>query len=533
MKSALSLLLLVLSALLATSSSPVFAAIMGGNDAFVNASFYSGSAQAGSNTFATVEPGEPSHRPGGSATPSHSVWWKFTPPLTGYYQVDTLGSSFDTVLDVYTGTTVTALTRVGFSDDIADNNSASQLSLFLTKGTTYRIAVDGKDSAATGDVTLHVMLLRYCTARTYQAYIGDGGSDLDAGGMVTFTVANSSLVTGKLLLGVRAYPFTAAVDPLGVFSASVVRPGLGSASITGTIPVFGFNIGGMPAACNVGPAACVFKIGFATAHADAYVSPSGDAGLVPYFPAAVPYTAANPCPRAGRYPFTLLVSESIGSGVATLTMGTNGVCTGAGRLGEGTPITFSAPILDGWGNGLTGVSNGGAMIIHVPLYAGKGRISLESGFNATTFPATILGGGLWLRPVPAQGTAFLPLGIQTIITLYGSRYTPPGKGQRLDSAFDPGGALALQISRPGLADLNQSVTLSTANTFTYTTPNTNLVKLSLNTTTGTLTGSVKFPGATTASPVSAVLIHHPGLIKVGFYGYVPGATSYGSVLLGP
>src|SRR5262249_22109030 len=53
-----------------------------------------------SNAAATKESGEPNHA--GSAG-GKSVWWTWTAPNTGAVTVDTLGSSFDTVLAIYTG----------------------------------------------------------------------------------------------------------------------------------------------------------------------------------------------------------------------------------------------------------------------------------------------------------------------------------------------------------------------------------------------------------------------------------------------
>src|SRR5882724_9144060 len=49
----------------------------------------------GSNVGATKEPGEPDHA-GDSG--GHSVWWTWTAPTNGTVTVDTIGSSFDTLL---------------------------------------------------------------------------------------------------------------------------------------------------------------------------------------------------------------------------------------------------------------------------------------------------------------------------------------------------------------------------------------------------------------------------------------------------
>jgi len=49
--------------------------------------------------MASGQPGEPEHA--GVPPPRHSVWWKWTAPRDGVLRVDTLGSSFDTLLAAY------------------------------------------------------------------------------------------------------------------------------------------------------------------------------------------------------------------------------------------------------------------------------------------------------------------------------------------------------------------------------------------------------------------------------------------------
>jgi len=104
----------------------------------------------GSNSSATKETGEPSHA--GNAG-GKSLWWRYTPSTSGTLTVNTTGSSFDTTLAVYTGSAVNGLTVRGSNDD---NGSllTSLVSVSVTAGTTYHIAVDGYDGAS-GSVTLN------------------------------------------------------------------------------------------------------------------------------------------------------------------------------------------------------------------------------------------------------------------------------------------------------------------------------------------------------------------------------------------
>ncbi|MBK6439417.1 MAG: S-layer homology domain-containing protein [Candidatus Microthrix sp.] len=97
----------------------------------------------GSNVDCTVEAGEPSH----AGHRSRSVWWTYTAPSNGQVTVDTLGSTFDTVLAVYTGNSVGGLTPVASNDDTAPGRQ-SRVAFLAAAGQQYRIAVDGKASAS-------------------------------------------------------------------------------------------------------------------------------------------------------------------------------------------------------------------------------------------------------------------------------------------------------------------------------------------------------------------------------------------------
>lgn len=97
------------------------------------------------NAFAIKETGEPNHAgdEGGA-----SLWRRFTAPSNGTLRINTLGSDVDTLLAVYTGSAVNALTQRAANDDLGGSDVRSRVSLPVTAGTTYRIAAD---SYNTGD----------------------------------------------------------------------------------------------------------------------------------------------------------------------------------------------------------------------------------------------------------------------------------------------------------------------------------------------------------------------------------------------
>jgi len=115
------------------------------NDLFANAQTIndcSGSV-AGTNIAATRESGEPIHDPGGNPGAS-SVWYQWVAPTNGNVTISTIGSNFDTLLAVYTGTAVNSLTPIASNDDIVSGtNVQSRVNFNATAGTIYKIAVDG------------------------------------------------------------------------------------------------------------------------------------------------------------------------------------------------------------------------------------------------------------------------------------------------------------------------------------------------------------------------------------------------------
>jgi hypothetical protein len=126
-----------------------------GNNDFVNCQVISGNKVqlGGFNGGAGKEASEPNH---GGNFGGNSVWYCWTAPLTGPVEINTLGSTFDTLLAVYTGNAVNALAVVAQNDDIqAPLNLQSRVRFSASAGTLYRIAVDGYNGA-TGSITLNV-----------------------------------------------------------------------------------------------------------------------------------------------------------------------------------------------------------------------------------------------------------------------------------------------------------------------------------------------------------------------------------------
>jgi Lysyl oxidase/Concanavalin A-like lectin/glucanases superfamily/Immunoglobulin domain/Immunoglobulin I-set domain len=122
------------------------------NDAFANAQAISGSSGSvtGNNANASKESGEPNHAGNAGGL---SVWYSWTAPSASPVTFDTCMSAFDTLLAVYTGNAVNALTPIASNDDATTNCVRSRLTFTPVAGTVYKIAVDGKNGA-NGNLTL-------------------------------------------------------------------------------------------------------------------------------------------------------------------------------------------------------------------------------------------------------------------------------------------------------------------------------------------------------------------------------------------
>lgn len=177
----------------------------------------------GSNMTATKEPGEPDHagNPGGK-----SVWWSWTAPTNGPVVITTAGSSFDTLLAVYTGSAVNALTWVASNNQDPLGGVTSRLTLAAVAGTTYHLAVDGANGEI-GTITLNLGSIPPSVASVVPA---PGTVSLLGAITVTFSKPVTGVTAGALLVNGlpasqvsgsgAAYTFTFAQPPYGAVAVS-------------------------------------------------------------------------------------------------------------------------------------------------------------------------------------------------------------------------------------------------------------------------------------------------------------------------
>ncbi|RME67140.1 MAG: hypothetical protein D6781_13835, partial [Verrucomicrobia bacterium] len=129
-----------------SASKPVLFALADAplNDHFADSRVFSGVGLSALvfNSGATIEPGEPTiaGRQGGA-----SLWWSWTPSETTEVTMDTRGSTIETLLGVYTGSSIDTLSVVAENADATRGAMHSLVRFTAQAGTTYHIVVDGED----------------------------------------------------------------------------------------------------------------------------------------------------------------------------------------------------------------------------------------------------------------------------------------------------------------------------------------------------------------------------------------------------
>jgi hypothetical protein len=144
-------LTLCIAALTLLNAGPALAAAPS-NDNFANATTVTEPlpvTDSISTIDATTEATDPV--PDCSGSVSHTVWYSYTPSADGLVQADTLGSDYDTVVSVWTGT-AGSLSQVGCNDDFGGIGGPSQLTFSATGGTTYYLMVGSFVGPFGGDV---------------------------------------------------------------------------------------------------------------------------------------------------------------------------------------------------------------------------------------------------------------------------------------------------------------------------------------------------------------------------------------------
>jgi hypothetical protein len=163
------------------------------NDSYASRStLLVGPPDTASNVGATLEPSEPVPAGVSAANYQATLWWEFTPTISGWYEINTAGSDGDTILAVWSGgsasdfTSVPDLVQV---NDEAAEGKVSRVWLNASNTVTYKIAVAAK-GAVRGNVKLRAFFIPDPFAQVNAISLSSSSMD------VTSAAANASATLG-------------------------------------------------------------------------------------------------------------------------------------------------------------------------------------------------------------------------------------------------------------------------------------------------------------------------------------------------
>lgn len=471
------LLVLLLGLLFAGAAQAQF---LPGEDSFANATVLpaEGSRSGATNLNAcTLEPGEVL---GVSNMLPNTAWWRWTAAEDGYCVVDTVVNSVVLAdnakpfseLAVFTGESVDNLTKVAqggayraFSDS---TKLGSALRFFAQKGRTYSIQVGATLLSGTvRNVALSLRPLpsKSITREAVWTYSTEAGV-LDVGAVTIMQNVNGTL-SGKVRLRSGTYPFTGILDQLGM-----ARVGVTEKQKKGELPR--------------GPIILNFE-GFKDGRLSV-AFPSGFLALV-FLYDSLPL---EPVPT-GNWTGTMtnVGVDHVGIGSVSMKVSASQSASVALRFFDGTVATHSGRFM----SSDFGVNPSGLAMMKF-LSGGRSAFQASGAFN--NGPAfAFSGSGRYIRQ-EKPGAAFYPLGISTVMSVNAFPYAKPAAGQRaLGFLNELDGAAVLRVTDPnnelgGNVDL--PLKLETNNKFVFTTDLARKPVLTLNATTGQVTGSVILGG---------------------------------------
>jgi len=211
------------------------------NDAFASRNVLTGVSgnSSGLSTLASKELNEPNHADNNGGA---SVWWKWVAPANGQLSLATSGSFFDTLLAVYTGTSVDALSPVASSDnDIA--NGTSLLFLQAVAGQEYQIAVDGKNGEK-GAINLTWALNTSAVANLSLNLNGPNSVQLGQATNYTFTINNAgpqAATNARIIFNIPSQA-TFVTAPAGCSLSANVLTCLAPAILNGDTQAFNIQV---------------------------------------------------------------------------------------------------------------------------------------------------------------------------------------------------------------------------------------------------------------------------------------------------
>ena len=389
------------------------------NDAFANRITLSGATTTvtGTSQFASRESGEPAHA-GGNGTAS--VWWTWTAPVNGVCTVNLSGSGFDTVLAIYTGSTVSGLTTIGWDDD-GGTAPDSKLVFTVSAGTVYQIAVDGFSSGNQGAIALAITLAGTPTA-TIAASDATATEGADTG---TFTVSLSPTSTSSTTIAYTVAGSATAGDFTALTGSLVIPANTATATITVTAT----------SDATSEPAETVI------------VTLASGTGYVVGSPAAATVTISDPPPPTASITATDAIASEAGPTTATYTV----------TLSSPAPSTLSLPFTIA-GTALAGDHLALTSPLIITAGTSSGTLTLtpvdDSAIEGSeTVVVTLTAGSGYSLGTPATATVTITDNDAPIATIVATAATASETGPTA-------GAFTVTLSSPTTAAITVALTLS-------------------------------------------------------------------------
>lgn len=457
----------------------------------------------------TAQAGEPGLQYGDTGA-GKTAWWKWVAPEDGFCTADTLNQPdtspvYDTLLGVYTGSQVDALTRVAANDDHWTNiNLASfrgaSCTFYALKGTTYYFALDGYTSASVSAnahmVRLQMALLPKRATRKLGAYRLDESMH----GTVNVQKTSKFTITGKLTVGLKSYPLAGALTPEGFYTVAFPR----------TAPA------GSPPLPPIGLVIDMKDNGefhFTNGQGD------WDSGKLQE---AIIYGPGTSSTVAGTYAGSFPMGGTASTGLEFATVKANGTISGTVILPDGVKATFSGPETT-----LSGAYS--SLPMCVPLHGGKGYMYQKLKFAELGQVDRMASDGnlAYVRPAAPNAT-FYKNGINSSGSVTGGTVVKPALNQRAMGFLDGtagDGKLQIASVMGEISTVMEGLNFSTGNKFIFKTPAMRKPVLTVNKLTGQVTGSIYEPAGKKRTLIGALYKYNN---QVYLRGQVTGTSQYAS-----
>lgn len=176
-----------------------------------------GGVYTSNNRLAINDPRQPENTnyPGMGGT----LWWAWTPSISTNALIDTSGSKVDSVVEVYSGPSLSELSSVGATNGSPVGPRPAVLSLYVTSGEGYYIAVSSANSNVLGSLRLAITP-------------GAGLNDIPP--TVKIMSPQSGITVTNALLVITGIALLESTNSAGINNITVTLNGLQSTSVSGT-----------------------------------------------------------------------------------------------------------------------------------------------------------------------------------------------------------------------------------------------------------------------------------------------------------